>query len=659
MLFFAGQHLTAQRDADGAILVRWNTPNSAVNHPCENFLAEWSLLLGKLEQWPRLTLVVLASGKKGSFGRGWPSSDLERFGKEQRLETITQTWEVILDRWEKLQCPTLATLSGPCLDEAMDLALASDYRVAYQSGVSQFGWTSSFRGWSPPPSTLRRLLCHSGIERYVRLVILGQILNANAACDWGLVNFSAKGEDGLRNAINRMREKAFLRGKINRREPVNWGGRVANRSEFIRFWIKRGMKRVLDRITSLEHPVIAHAWGMLDRSIREPDWHDAEGTKAISDLAQDRGGFWIRTARSSVRNSFLDLQLPNINKILLLGESLLEFEIAGKALLENIPVVVGAQSAEKLGRRVMRLSSEANVSSSAALKMIDGKTFADLFKDAPSKQDIILGLPSSPGEHSPGWSQHGALLIIDAKCCVSSEALAIRSLVGKQRSGWIEFSRPDSPCCAWLESMGFRVFQPGSLNSIWRVAGAWWAETLRAMAEGLDPFVIEQEAKRFGFLQGPLADLCANADNLVWVEKLVSQEDADLLARWRQLFVKPNCSHSEQANVVGWWQARRWRKYCGVKLSPILNAMPSSARVAALGSRWIATIILSCDRDDLTKPIGLSSLEARVGWPVFRGTPLDALNTIGETVDSIGLRLAKTFGERFVAVAGGFRQDKS
>ena len=657
MRVFAGQHLNAQRDADGAILVRWDTPNSAVNQPCEDFLAEWFLLLHKLEQWPRLTLVILASGKKGSFGKGWTSSDLERIGKDQRLETITQTWDAILNRWEKLPCPTLATLAGPCIDEAMDMALACDYRVAYQSGAAQFGWTSSFRGWSPPPSTHRRLLCQTGIERYVRLVILGQTLNANEGCDWGLVNISAKGEDGLRNAINRMRQKAFLRGKINRREPVAWGGRVANRSEFIRFWIKRGMKRVLDRITSLEHPVIAHAWGILDRSIRDPDWNDPEGTKAITDFAQDRGGFWIRAARSSFQNSQLSLQFQNIKKIILLGESSIEFEIARKALLEKIPVVVGAQSAEKLGRRVMRLGSEANVPPSAALKMIDGKILADLFKYTPSKQDIILGLPNSSGEDWTGWSQLGALLMLDAKSCVSSKELAIRSLVGKHRSGWIEFSRPDSSCSAWLESMGFRIIQSGSLNSIWRIAGAWWAETLRAMAEGLNPFVIEQEARRFGFLQGPLADLCRNANNLVWVEKLVSPEDAGLLTRWRDQFVEPNRDLAEQANVMGWWQARRWRKHSGVKLSPVLMAMPTSARVAALVSRWIATIVLSCDREDLKGSIGLSSLEARVGWPVFRGSPLDALNTFGETVDSVGIRLSSAFGERFIALAGSFRQD--
>ena len=50
MRVFAGQHLTAQRDADGAFLIRWDTPNSSINQHCEDLLAEWNLLLDKLEQ---------------------------------------------------------------------------------------------------------------------------------------------------------------------------------------------------------------------------------------------------------------------------------------------------------------------------------------------------------------------------------------------------------------------------------------------------------------------------------------------------------------------------------------------------------------------------------------------------------------------------------
>lgn len=657
MRVFAGQHLTAQRDADGAFLIRWDTPNSSINQHCEDLLAEWNLLLDKLEQWPRLTLVILASGKKGTFGRGWLFSDLDRLGNENRLAALTETWDAILNRWEKLPCPTLATIAGPCTDEAMDVAMACDYRVAYQSGSAQIGWTSSFRGWVPPPSTCRRLLSHAGIERFARLVILGQTLNATEACAWGLVNIAATGEEGLRNAINRLRQRAFLRGKIIRREPASWSVRAANCSQFCRNWIMRGLKRILDRITSLEHPIIGHAWKVIERSIHHPDWQDIDGSGSVNDLSKDTGGKWIRSARTSGQPVVSSSLVPKVGKVFLLGESSLEYDIARKALSDKIPVVVGAQSAEQLGRRVMRLGAEANVPPAAALKMIDGKLVSDLVRVTPSKQDIILGIPSAPEFDWVKWSREGALLMVDAKNSMDSGALLIRSLSGNHRSGWLELSEPDSLGLEWLTSLGFRAHSHCPSSSIWRVAGAWWAETLRAMAEGLDPFVIEQEARRIGFLQGPLADLSGNTCNLAWAERLVAPEDADLLARWREMLAKPSGVQTQSPKVVGWWAARRWRRRCGVKLSPLLQAMPNSARVASLGTRWMAAITMSCDMNDSRDSSGLATLEARVGWPVFRGPPWVALTAMGESLESIAMKLAKTFGQRFLALNDRFGKD--
>lgn len=657
MRVFAGEHLTAQRDTDGAILVRWDTPNSVINLPSEDLLAEWELLLNKLACWPRLTLVILASGKKGAFGRGWSPPELARIGNNQRLAAITQAWEKILNRWESLPCPTLATLAGPCLDEALDIALACDYRVAYRSGSTQLGWTSVFRGWPPPPSTLRRLLCLAGIERYARLLILGQTVNATDACKWGLVNLSAQGEGGLRDAINTMKRKAFLGGKSLYREPDILGGKFARRWDFSRFWLRRGMKRVLDRSVSFDHPMVAYGWETLGRSIGDSNWQDSEAAKSVADLAEDRGGHWIRSARESCAFMVTSPIIPKITRVFLLGDSDLEFEIARRALIEKIPVTVGAQSAEDLGRRVMRLGTGPTLSPSAALQLIEGKIFAELSQNIASNQAVVLGLPISSGIDWAGWSRKSAILMADSRNTIPSDTLSIRSLIGKHRSGLVELPLSDSIGQPWLASLGFRTIQHGHPYSIWRVAGAWWAETLRAMAEGLDPFLIEQEARRYGFLKGPLTDLCENLQNLRWLEPLVSPADADLLARWREMVCNRSNDGIVQSKVVGWWKARRWRSRSGTKLSPVLQAMPVSARVAALGSRWIAAILLSCDREDAENPRGLSSLESRVGWPVFRGPPRVAMNSLGETMVSVGQKLAKTFGERFNGLVDEFAKD--
>lgn len=659
MRVFSGQHLTARRDTDGAIVVCWDTPNSPFNQPDENLVVEWNLLMDKLEELPRLPLVVLSSGKKGVFGRGWAASALNSQGAAGRMAPKTEGWDAILNRWEMLPCPTLATVAGTCMDEALDIALACDYRVAYQSGSALLGWTSVFRGWCPPPSTLRRLLGQLGIEGFARLLILGQTLNAQEARRWGLVDCAAQGEAGLRDAIGRMKRMAFLRGKPLRREMVSWRGKWGNKLAFCRNWIRRGMKRVLDRTVSFEHPLVAHAWGTVERSIGSPEWRDPDAWEAVARLGLDPGGQWIRAARCAATPPGAPTTSSPFNRVFLVGDSELEVEIARRALTENMPVHVGAENAENLGRRVMRLGTWARVPASSALKLIHGKVFAELARDRITSSDLVLGEPNWAWADWASWSGPGMRLIANQDNAMNEGQVGVYCLTGKHRIGWIELSRPESQATQLLEATGFRV-SPGKIQpSMWRVAGAWWAETLRALAEGLDPFAIEQEARKFGFLKGPLADLFENSRNIPWMTTLVCQDDARILGLWHEMFGAKSQKSSGNQPVMGWWQARRWRYMAKASLSPLLSAMPASARLAALGMRWIGAIILACEGEETRTATGLVSLEARVGWPVFRGPPQAAMDIRGETLVSLGNRLASTFGERFVALAEGFSQDKA
>lgn len=652
MRIFAGQHLSAQRDGDGAIVIRWDTPGMAFNQPHEDLLAEWSLVLDRLAELPRLPLVMLASGKKGFFGRGWSPDALHQLGTTGKLATMTEAWDGILERLESLPCPTLVASAGPCLDEAFDLAMACDYRLAYQDSGSVFGWTSQTRGWCPPPSTLKRVVSHAGIEFCCRLLILEEQLDAARALRWGLVSATASGEADLRGAVESLRKKAFLEGKPPRREPPRLMARIMNRSPFWRGWMLRGMKRVLDRLVCPELPVGAHQWRSLERAVTDPGWTDSDALGALRLLAEDAGAAWIRQTRATVRHTTQAIREPAVTRVVLLGNAPWEVEVARRALLNKVPVVVGAANAEELGRRVMRLGADKQVPSAAVLTMVQGRLITDLARNASLPRDAVIGATGALGET---WAQHASLHVVDATN-PSSGSIIGRSLHGAHRNGWIELQGEPGSAECWLNSWGFRVMsvEPGS-GSIWKTAAAWWTESLRALAEGLSPGMIEHEASLFGFLKGPLADLCDNVSNLVWVVDEASEHDKDVLIKWKEI-AGPILQKPREAGSlpIGWRLTRRWRRQCGLQVSPLVRSLPVSARLAGLRSRWIATVVSAemSNRNWLRDPGAyLAALESRVGWPVFRGPPHVALAAAGETMPVLGARLVRLFGERYAGLA--------
>ena len=656
MRIFAGQHLSVQRDGDGAIVIRWDTPGSAINQPHEDMLAEWSIVLDRLAELPRLTLVMLGSGKKGTFGRGWSPEALQRLAATQQLSAVTEMWDSILVRLENLPCPTLVAIAGQCQDEALDLAMACDYRLAYRDSGSGLGWTSQTRGWSPPPSTLKRLVSQVGIEFCCRLLILEEQLNATMAHRWDLVSATATGEAGLRQAVEMLRKKAFLEGKPARREPSRFIPRIMNRSPFWRGWMLRGMKRVLDRLVCPEMPIGAYQWRNMERARLESDWIDGEVMGSMRQLALDPGSGWIRQTRVIARISTASGHVPNVRRIVRLGNAPWEVEAARRALANKVSVVVAAGNEEELGRRVMRLGSGNQVPAATILKLVQGRLIADLARNEALVDDAVVGDTNLLGV---AWARKSLLQVADASSR-SIGSVTCRSLLGAHRHGWLELPIESGGVHCWLNSLGFRVatVKSGS-SSFWKVTAAWWAESLRALAEGVSPYMIENEARLFGFLKGPLSDLCDNMANLEWVTEIASETDRIVLKRWMEIAARFIRKPKEVGQLsIGWLLTRRWRNQSKLQMSPLVRSLPVSARVAGLRSRWIATVIsagLFVQEQSKESAEYLSVLEAAVGWPVFRGPPLVALADSGETVSVLGVRLVRLFGDRYSGLAE-FRQ---
>ena len=119
------------------------------------------------------TFMALAA----EFGPHWQS----------RMRSITDVFQAVLTRLERLELPTIALLHGHCLGLAMELALACDMRIAAANTL--MGLPETRLGIIPDVGGTTRLTRIIGPARAKELIFTGKQIPAEQAEPWGLVNY--------------------------------------------------------------------------------------------------------------------------------------------------------------------------------------------------------------------------------------------------------------------------------------------------------------------------------------------------------------------------------------------------------------------------------------------------------------------------------------
>lgn len=129
------------------------------------------------------TSAVIVSGVDGSFSAGADLSDLtgtlEDLGMDDAIAEVTR-------KIRDLPVPVIAAIDGPCLGGAFDLALSCDLRIASKDAFFQVPATRL--GLLYNPRSIVRMRQLLGRDVIFRLLVLGERLDANAACQAGIVS---------------------------------------------------------------------------------------------------------------------------------------------------------------------------------------------------------------------------------------------------------------------------------------------------------------------------------------------------------------------------------------------------------------------------------------------------------------------------------------
>ena len=110
-----------------------------------------------------------------------------------RMRNVSDDFQSVLTRLERLEIPTIALLHGHCLGLAMELALACDIRLAATG--TQLGLPETRLGIIPDVGGTTRLTRLVGPARAKELIFTGRQIDAETALGWGIVNYVVPSEE--------------------------------------------------------------------------------------------------------------------------------------------------------------------------------------------------------------------------------------------------------------------------------------------------------------------------------------------------------------------------------------------------------------------------------------------------------------------------------
>jgi enoyl-CoA hydratase/carnithine racemase len=158
---------------------------------------------------------VVITGSERAFSAGADLSELSDRSPEDVMAYYRGTGRVY-ERVAGLELPTISAISGYCLGGGLELALATDFRIADPSAV--FGFPEVALGILPSSGGTQRVTRLLGAARAKELILLRDRLDARAALEAGLVTEVA-------DAVLERALELAQRLADSRRSPSRWPSR--------------------------------------------------------------------------------------------------------------------------------------------------------------------------------------------------------------------------------------------------------------------------------------------------------------------------------------------------------------------------------------------------------------------------------------------------
>lgn len=167
---------------------------NALNH---QVMSELALAIDEVHKNPEIKSAVITGTGEKAFVAG---ADISEFLQQspQQGEDLAKKGHVIFNRIEDSQKPIIAAVNGFALGGGCELAMACHFRIAATN--AKFGQPEVNLGIIPGYGGTQRLTALIGKGKALELMMTGDMITAQEALQWGLVNHVVAPEELLNKA---------------------------------------------------------------------------------------------------------------------------------------------------------------------------------------------------------------------------------------------------------------------------------------------------------------------------------------------------------------------------------------------------------------------------------------------------------------------------
>ncbi|HSQ04042.1 MAG TPA: enoyl-CoA hydratase-related protein, partial [Burkholderiales bacterium] len=115
---------------DGIAVITIDLPKDPVNKFNRQVKDEFVALFDRLERDLNVRAAILRSGKKDSWIAGADIDEFLELKTAADAERMSHDGQLLLDSIERMRTPLICAIHGACLGGALEVALASAYRIA-------------------------------------------------------------------------------------------------------------------------------------------------------------------------------------------------------------------------------------------------------------------------------------------------------------------------------------------------------------------------------------------------------------------------------------------------------------------------------------------------------------------------------------------------
>jgi 3-hydroxyacyl-CoA dehydrogenase / enoyl-CoA hydratase / 3-hydroxybutyryl-CoA epimerase len=358
MAFFQTETLWVNQLADGVAALILDVPGRPVNVLSRGVLADLESALDRVAADGSFRLLVIRSGKPGTFIAGADVHELSRLAGPEEAAALSETGQRVFGKLADLPIPTAAVVGGACLGGGLELALACDYRVAVAGPRTQFGLPEIELGLIPAWGGTQRLPRLVGLARSLQMILGSRRLGAAEAVRWGLADglVDEKEEEPpecLAAPVKRPRKGLPLR---------TWRQRLLESTAPGRWLLFRGAARVLRRRAPDDMPAPWEALEAVRAGLkRGPEAGLAYEREAVGRLAASsacRNLVRLFLQREEARKPWQGKRgsgPPPIRRIGVVGAGTMGAGIVQLAVLRGCDVVVREPDEPALGAAIMRI----------------------------------------------------------------------------------------------------------------------------------------------------------------------------------------------------------------------------------------------------------------------------------------------------------------